>query len=1548
MERKLIRTILVATLLFCVPVGVGALSMAATDPEQSDRPALSLESLGGTTSIWVETTGPDGSPRRHRVRETEAQVVPRSTGRDPADRAKFATWDEAGERWFAYSRDGGATWSPGRQLRRSLRLKDVAVEAGAPMPTIPAGFTLPAGGRLHLVQFKTTGIPEWRKALGELGATVLNHVPHNAQIVRVDAELLGAVRSLDFVERVEPYHPWYRIERELRDAASEAGGPYERVRVMTFDWGPQGKERVIEAAKSLGAEMADYWPSGHVLELWAAPEQIRALAAHDDVMWIDRWSEPQQDLDLVRQDVGADWTENTFGYCGQGVRGEVMDGGIEDTHPDFDGMIFHGNYGVDSHGTATYGIVFGNGDRDGDGDAKGTGLMPCSSAQGIFADYGEFTDRFTHTQELKDAPYFASFQSNSWGSNPGTYYNSYSQEMDDIIWRLDIAITQSQSNNGSRSSRPQAWAKNIISVGAVYHYETLDTSDDAWNFSGSIGPAPDGRIKPDVSHWFDSIYTTALDAGYTPSFGGTSSATPVTAGVVGLIVQMWADNVWETDPQGATVFERQPHASTIKALLINNAQQYDFTGDTHDLTRVHQGWGRPSAQVAYERATYSLVVDEEHQLQLDGSMIHQVAVEAGEAELKVTMVYPDPPGTTASDLHRINDVNLRVTSPSGTIYHGNVGLDIGTESTPGGAPNGVDTVENVFVRNPQAGIWDVRVEAVEINQDAHLDTPEDDVAYALVVTGGTGLYTSGEGTVRFLKSDGACNATYPIRVRDGNVGSGSLTVEVWSDSEPAGETVVLSETATGSGNYTGEIPTSDSPTGSGDGVLTAGDGDTITVRYIDANDGAGGSNLTREATATTDCSGPTISQVSSSAITDTAANVTWTTDEEANSRVVWDSVTPPGQVDTRAGRTTSHVVRLLGLTECTDYWFAVGSDDAVGNSTENDNGGAYFRFMTMNNTDGQVHGCGEGRLVLGADTVGCSSDLPVTVSDHDLNQDPGVVETAVVTFTSTTETTPEVVTLIETGPNTGDFFGSIPTGPGEPVAGDGILQASHDDLITGRYDDDDDGTGNPAVSTDTAVAACLEVEIGWVTVRSITASQATVAWLTPNLTTGRVEWGLSPALGNVLTSSSLRTSHSVSLGYFSDCDRVYFRIVATDAYGNSGVADTDGAPFEFNANTISGAIFRDNFDTDTGWTLEGEWEIDTPQGLGTSPGDPVAAYSGTRVLGHDLTGLGATPGNYEAQTTESAFSPVIDASGLVNGELLIQRWLNVARGSIAYLEIRDSGGTWRTVYSTPNISRFTESSWNSAVFDVSAYADGNASLQFRFRQTSFIAESSDAGWNVDRFILRDGSLPGQEACGGCIGAPTFAGVVSIVDDDPCADSTVTLDWAAAPAWGSGTTGTYSVYRDTQADFIPGPGNLVASGVDTTGWTDPSPPSDGTLYYVVRAENNETCGTGPSNGGLTDSNLVYGAGRNDTSQSPPGDVGNTLRVEGVGGAHAQVSWIATPGAAAYRVYRSSTPNGGFVLEAETPDLSHDDPDVLGDGLDWYYLVNAVDACGNEGP
>ena len=713
-------------------------------------PRLAVDKDGDGGRLFVESIAPDGAVVRHLLKEAVGAVRPVSAGWDPTGTAAFVTWTERGdERWVSYSRDGGRSWSAAQAFGKALKLRTGDVQPGQPMPLVPPSLSLPPGAKLFLVQFRSIGLPEWRQALADLGGEVLSFFPHNAHVVRMDPALVPVVAQLAFVERVEPYHPAYRLEPELLDRVLAPGdGTALRVQVVAFAWGPEAKSRILAAARAAGARLALWYPSGHILELWATAQQIAALAAHDDVMWIDRWSPPEPDMDLVRQDAGTNWLETTHGTCGQGVRGEVLDEGVDAGHMDFDGIILHGTVSGSSHGTSTYGIVFGNGDRDGDGNAQATGQMPSSTgcpSQGIMADYDALTDRFAHTLQLKLPPYNASFQSNSWGNALTTQYTSISHQMDDIIWQLDMAIAQSQSNNGNQLSRPQAWAKNIISVGGIRHFNTLSTADDSWTGGASIGPAADGRIKPDVSYWYDSIFTTA-PGGYTSGFGGTSAATPMTAGVLGLVVQMWSENVWGTNPQGNSVYERQPHWSTIKALLVNSAQPYPFSGTGHDLTRTHQGWGRPSARVARERAARSFVIDETKRLTLGQTESYAVNVLPGESELRVTMAYPDPPGTLSASLHRINDLSLRVISPSGSVYHGNNGLLAGNVSTSGGSPNTIDTLENVIVPSPAPGTWTVEVTAAEINQDAALVTRKIvDAAFGLVVTGAAATSAPGVG-----------------------------------------------------------------------------------------------------------------------------------------------------------------------------------------------------------------------------------------------------------------------------------------------------------------------------------------------------------------------------------------------------------------------------------------------------------------------------------------------------------------------------------------------------------------------------------------------------------------------------------------------------------------------------------------------------------------------------------------------------------------------------------------------------------------------------------
>src|SRR5690606_26574293 len=135
--------------------------------------------------------------------------------------------------------------------------------------------------------------------------------------------------------------------------------------------------------------------------------------------------------------------------------------------------------------------------------------------------------------ELVDdgGPYRAVFQTNSWGDNRVTDYTDISAQIDDIQFLNDFNILQSQSNSGHEPSRPQAWGKNTISVGAVTHRNTLSKSDDIHGGSagtgGSTGPAEDGRIKPDLMFFYDQTMgpSSGSDTSYS-NFSGTSGATP--------------------------------------------------------------------------------------------------------------------------------------------------------------------------------------------------------------------------------------------------------------------------------------------------------------------------------------------------------------------------------------------------------------------------------------------------------------------------------------------------------------------------------------------------------------------------------------------------------------------------------------------------------------------------------------------------------------------------------------------------------------------------------------------------------------------------------------------------------------------------------------------------------------------------------------------------------------------------------------------------------------------------------------------------------------
>jgi hypothetical protein len=656
-------------------------------------------------------------------------------------RTAVRLWTENNEfgltsQYYAIGLDG--VFGEARLADYRVMLRYAEFDPQVRRPAVPRGLSAGRENEAWIVQFVTQPLEEYRARIEALGGRIFNYLPNYAYIVLMDGAACEKARRLPFVRWIGPYHPAYKTDAETlaRLAASNGlGGQTRSYYVQVMQRGAEQKKVVAQYLRSIGGTVVEQDPEGFLLRILATDDQLRGILHLSEVLFVDPAGEPEADMDIAREIGGANYLETLLGYTGEGVRGEVMDLGLRTTHVAFQNpptLMHNGNTGDWTHGTCTFGIVFG----DGTGNPAGRGMLP-GAEQPIFA-INSYTSRYTHTAELVDpsGPYRAVFQSNSWGNPRTRSYTTISMQMDDIIFLNDIIICQSQSNAGNQDSRPEAWAKNVVSVGGVKHWNTLSKSDDAWGYGASTGPAEDGRIKPDLTHFYDNVLTTNYpsDTSYRTDFGGTSAATPIVAGHFGLLFQMWHEKVFKGFGGGASVFADRPHAMTAKALMIHSASQYPFPPAT-DMDRMKQGWGLPDLKQLLTLSKDMFIVNETDVLSNLQRTVYRADVAPGQAALRATMVYMDVAGTTSSSQHRINDLTLKLTSPSGVVYWGNGGLTSGVWSTPGGSADTKNTVENVFVQNPEAGVWQVEVWAAEVNKDSHTETPNIDADYALVVSG---------------------------------------------------------------------------------------------------------------------------------------------------------------------------------------------------------------------------------------------------------------------------------------------------------------------------------------------------------------------------------------------------------------------------------------------------------------------------------------------------------------------------------------------------------------------------------------------------------------------------------------------------------------------------------------------------------------------------------------------------------------------------------------------------------------------------------------------
>ena len=167
---------------------------------------------------------------------------------------------------------------------------------------------------------------------------------------------------------------------------------------------------------------------------------------------------------------------------------------------------------------------------------------------------------------------------------------------------------------------------------------------------------------------------------------------------------------------------------------------------------------------------------------------------------------------------------------------------------------------------------------------------------------------------------------------------------------------------------------------------------------------------------------------------------------------------------------------------------------------------------------------------------------------------------------------------------------------------------------------------------------------------------------------------------------------------------------------------------------IMKTVYSADMDAEPGWTLDAGkgssvWQWGVPTGGGGQYGnpDPTSGYSGSNVMGYNLTGDYAN----RISQTQWATTPPLDCSGFSKVYLKFYRWLNVEQASYdhAYIEVSNNGNDWSRIWE--NTSEVTDSDWLLQSFDISSIARGQSTVFIRWGMGPTDNTRKYSGWNID-------------------------------------------------------------------------------------------------------------------------------------------------------------------------------------------------------------------------
>ena len=884
--------------------------------------------------------------------------------------------------------------SGGRAESKNIRLRNALIEPAAATNRAVMAAELrsqTAVTGLFLLQFNGPINSARRLELRQAGVTLLQYVPEDTFIARLDHIAPASMKTFNYLTWFGPYRSEHKIHPRLTAAARLAAQTNETVRINIL-LAPTATPAEIASARShlTLVYQESHLRQGTIVRGELTPGHLESLAQSSAVLWLERASKRKLVDELAAKLVGGDdghvatpTVTEQIGFNGAGVTVCVADTGLDSgntntMHPDLRGRVTGFQFyppltdGADGygHGTHCAGIVAGNaatGETDPDtGALYGLGVASGANlfVERIFDDNANevnFTSDETLTHDA--VRHGAKIGSNSWGNDVQGEYDTDCAQFDELVRDADAATAGDQpfilefsaGNAGpdSQTIGSPACAKNVIATGASENIPgTLamtyglyaDGPDTMCDFS-SRGPCADGRIKPDLvapGSWIASaasqaapneaaIAWTAID-NYYVFMGGTSMAGPHAAGAAAVFVQYYKSLHTNAIPSPALV----------KAALINSANELDeANGGPSPVPNNDEGWGRITLTnlivTNFNSAPRYYQFLDQTVLLTNGQLYAQhIFVRGADQPLKITLAYTDVPGFPGALPALVNDLDLEVVAPDGTLYRGNqFGAGESVPNAP--TPDKLNNVEGVYLSTPISGDYLVRVRASKVVQDAVSNTPAIDQDFALVTSGN--LARPGGGIVLLDRPAYTAPGTMQIEVLDAaRAASNTVTVTVTNITAHKFVTNLL-HAAGNYGAFTGAVAT---VTGAANtGQIQIANGDQLEADYLDAT------GTKRSAGALADLVPPSLTSVATT--TDLGVlTITWQTSEPANSIVRYGTNSASLNLAvTNAALVTSHVIKLTRLIPGKTYYYSVSSADAASNLATNNNSGTLYSFIGL-------------------------------------------------------------------------------------------------------------------------------------------------------------------------------------------------------------------------------------------------------------------------------------------------------------------------------------------------------------------------------------------------------------------------------------------------------------------------------------------------------------------------------------------------------------------------------------------------------------------------